>query len=74
MDYNYLDNMIEDVKTAITERHAAHQVKEALRNREDFGEELREELWTDDAVTGNPLGTRSEAARNIATLLFGVFC
>ena len=62
MNYNYLENMVEDVK-------------EYIKNEIDFSEyedmdELREylndDLWTEDSVTGNASGSytfRRETAK-----------
>lgn len=50
--YNYLENVIDDVKEAIAE----YNTKEFC-NREEFEERLNDELWISDSVTGNASGS-----------------
>lgn len=53
--YNYLENVIEDVKTAILD---GYDYKNELKeSREDFEQRLNDELWTNDSVTGNGSGS-----------------
>ena len=53
--YNYLENMVEDVKEAIPE----HMTEEELASlpRHKIEEKLLDELWIDDSVTGNASGS-----------------
>lgn len=53
--YNYLENMVEDIKDAIPE----HMTEEELASlpRHKIEEKLLDELWIDDSVTGNGSGS-----------------
>ena len=51
--YNYLDAMKEDVLTAIRENYTLSDYE----NREELEERLNDDLWIDDAVTGNGSGS-----------------
>ena len=51
--YNYLDAMKEDVLTAIRENYTLSDYE----NREELEDRLNEDLWIDDAVTGNASGS-----------------
>ena len=51
--YNYLDAMKEDVLTAIRENYTLSDYE----NREELEERLNDDLWIDDAVTGNASGS-----------------
>lgn len=51
--YNYFDSMIEDVKEAIREG----EYMSKYHTRDELEEALNDELWIDDAVTGNASGS-----------------
>ena len=52
--YNYRENMKADIRKAITEYY---DLDEYRGRRDDLEEELNEELWVDDSVTGNGSGS-----------------
>ena len=52
MKYNYLENVVEDVKEYIKENI---DLKEY--SREELEEKLNEDLWIEDSVTGNASGS-----------------
>lgn len=59
--YNYLENIKEDVKTALTSDYkellTAYRTAETFLEKESVKEEMKEALWVDDAVTGNASGS-----------------
>ena len=56
--YDYIEHMTEDVKDAIRERYTPDEIREHLDDdRDDFAQELNDDLWTDDSVTGNASGS-----------------
>lgn len=55
--YDYYNAIREDVLEAIRGRYGADDLREKLEDRDRFAEELNEDLWTDDAVTGNGSGS-----------------
>ena len=57
MTYNYREAVKEDVLEAIRDNYNAEEIKEQLENRDDFAERLNDDLWIDDAVTGNGSGS-----------------
>lgn len=60
MTYNYLEAVKEDVKEAIKERYSNEELKEALETmsgRRQLEEDLNDDLWIDDSVTGNASGS-----------------
>lgn len=52
--YNYRENMKADIRKAIAEYY---DLDEYRGRRDDLEEELNEELWVDDSVTGNGSGS-----------------
>ena len=68
--YNYHENVKDDIKQAIFDNYTAEELAEKLNDREAFAEELHDELWTDDAVTGNGSGSYTsstyQAEENLA--------
>ena len=53
--YNYLESIKEDIKEyAITD-----EIKEQIRNgeRDEVEQQLNDDLWIDDAITGNASGS-----------------
>lgn len=73
MKYNYIKNMIEDIKDYIKENYTEEEIKENLEtasSRNSFEEQIQDELWTADSVTGNGSGSYTfntyEAEENIA--------
>lgn len=56
--YDYLEHMTEDIKGAIRERYTPDEIRERLDDdRDEFAQELNDDLWTDDSVTGNASGS-----------------
>ena len=56
--YDYIEHMTEDVKDAIRERYTPDEIREHLDDdRYDFAQELNDDFWTDDSVTGNASGS-----------------
>ena len=56
--YDYIEHITEDVKDAIRERYTPDEIREHLDDdRDDFAQELNDDLWTDDSVTGNASGS-----------------
>lgn len=55
--YDYYNAIREDVMKAIRERYDADELREKMEDRARFAEELNDDLWTDDAVTGNGSGS-----------------
>ena len=51
--YNYLEQIKEDVKNFIEENN----ITVTVDNREEIEEQLNDELWNDDTVTGNETGS-----------------
>lgn len=51
--YDYLDAVCEDVRAYIEE----NEIKVTTNNREEVEEQLNEDLWTVDSVTGNGSGS-----------------
>lgn len=54
--YDYLTEMVEDVKQAIAE-NAELCIEDLLYHRNDTSEKLYDDLWVDDSVTGNASGS-----------------
>lgn len=55
--YNYYEAMKEDIKNYIAENYTAEELNEKMHNFDDFSEELNDDLWTVDSVTGNGSGS-----------------
>lgn len=57
--YNYKEAILEDVKDYITENYTTEEIKENISsgNRDEWIEELYDEMWTADSVTGNASGS-----------------
>ena len=54
--YNYEEAILEDVKAAILENLRSGMYVE-FDDLEDAQDEIQEDLWTDDSVTGNASGS-----------------
>ena len=59
MRYDYEEAVREDVEQAIFDRYTAGELVAMLRDdgRDSVEENFNDELWTDDAVTGNTSGS-----------------
>ena len=56
--YDYMEHMTADVIDAIRERYTPDEIREHLDDdRDEFSQELNDDLWTDDSVTGNASGS-----------------
>ncbi len=55
--YNYEEAVLEDVKAAILERLRDEGNYVDYDDLEDAQDEIQEDLWTDDSVTGNGSGS-----------------
>lgn len=56
-EYNYYKAMKEDIKNYIAENYTAEELNEKMLDFDDFSEELNDDLWTVDSVTGNGSGS-----------------
>ena len=67
--YNYLEAVTSDVKDAVYERYTKKEIRENLESRNRFEQELQDDLWDEDSVTGNASGSYTfnayEAEENI---------
>ena len=55
--YNYYEAMKKDIKNYIAENYTAEELNEKMLDFDDFSEELNDDLWTVDSVTGNGSGS-----------------
>ena len=55
--YNYIKNMTEDVLEYIRTTYTEEETREKIQARYDWEEELHDELWAFDPVTGNASGS-----------------
>lgn len=55
--YNYLEAMVEDIKDYIRDNFEEWEIADKLADRDEWEEELNDDLWTVDSVTGNASGS-----------------
>lgn len=55
--YNYLEEMKADILDYIREQYDSEEIREKLENRDEWENELNDDLWTVDSVTGNGSGS-----------------
>ena len=55
--YDYRKSMLEDIKEYIREEYTREELKVKLEDREALEEELNDQLWCTDSVTGNASGS-----------------
>jgi len=55
--YNYYEAMKEDIQEYINENYTNEELKEKLEDLEAFQDELNDDLWVTDSVTGNASGS-----------------
>lgn len=55
--YDYYNAMNEDIRDYIRENYTEEEIRENLENRSTWEEELNDDLWTEDSVTGNASGS-----------------
>ena len=63
MKYDYLEAIREDVREYIEENYTPEEIRENLKNREEWEEQLNDDLWTEDHVTGNASGSYTFSRR-----------
>lgn len=67
--YDYENAVREDVLDWICEHYSADEITEKLQERDDWEQELNDDLWTVDSVTGNASGSYTfnawEAEENV---------
>lgn len=57
MTYNYHEQVKSDVMEYITDNYTTEEIKEHLENRNEWEQELNDDMWTADSVTGNGSGS-----------------
>lgn len=55
--YNYLESMKNDIQEYIKENYSADEIAENMTDRNRWGDELNDNLWCRDSVTGNASGS-----------------
>ena len=55
--YNYIERMTEDVLEYIHDTYTRGEIKEKLEDRFEWENELHDDLWVHDSVTGNASGS-----------------
>ena len=55
--YDYENAVREDVLDWIREHYSNDEIAEKLQERDDWEQELNDDLWTADSVTGNASGS-----------------
>ena len=67
--YDYENAVREDVLEWIREHYSNDEITEKLQERDDWEQELNDDLWTADSVTGNGSGSYTfnawEAEENV---------
>lgn len=67
--YDYENAVREDVLDWIREHYSNDEITEKLQERDDWEQELNDDLWTADSVTGNGSGSYTfnawEAEENV---------
>lgn len=57
MEYDYREAMISDIIEYIRDEFTADELKEKMTERDEFEQNLNDDLWTVDSVTGNGSGS-----------------
>lgn len=57
MSYNYLEAMKQDITERINENYTPEEIKKRLEDRDYWQEELNDDFWIDDSITGNASGS-----------------
>ena len=55
--YNYLEEMTVDIIDYIKDNYTNEEINEKLESRDEWAQELNDDLWTVDSVTGNASGS-----------------
>ncbi len=53
----YLEQITEDIREYIEDNYTTEELTEKMEDRYSFEEELNDDLWIDDSVTGNGSGS-----------------
>ena len=56
-EYNYLEAVTADALENIRDNYTADEIADKLADRDEFEQDLNDELWTADSVTGNGSGS-----------------
>lgn len=56
-NYNYLEAITADALDYIRENYTEKEIAEKLEDRDEWEQELNDEMWTADSVTGNASGS-----------------
>ena len=57
MKYDYREAIKEDIRVYLGENYGEELIKEKMQDRETWQEELYNEMWIDDSITGNASGS-----------------
>ena len=55
--YHYLTKITEDVKEYLEQENTPEEMRELLANRDEWEQKLNDDLWCEDAITGNASGS-----------------
>lgn len=55
--YHYLTEMIHDVKEFLEMENTPEELRELLADRDEWEQKLNDDLWCEDAITGNASGS-----------------
>ena len=55
--YNYYEAMANDIREYLADNYTSEELAEKMADVESFREELNDDLWTVDSVTGNASGS-----------------
>lgn len=56
-NYDYREAMIADILEYIRENYTTEEITEKLADRDEWEQELHDDLWIEDSVTGNASGS-----------------
>lgn len=57
MGYNYIKSMVDDIKEYINENFTGEEIAERMVDRDEWEQELNDDLFCCDSVTGNASGS-----------------
>jgi hypothetical protein len=57
MKYNYYESVKEDIRQYISDNYTNEEITEQLTDKDRWAEQLNDDLWVDDSVTGNASGS-----------------
>lgn len=55
--YNYYDAMKDDIREYIEDHYTQEEIAERMKDRDDFEQELYDDMFVSDSVTGNASGS-----------------